>query len=179
MTVKNLSRLLAKLDALGGDVNQALKIGVAQGAKKVAGDAKMLAPVNDGELRNSINDDVKVEGDKIVGEVYTNAEHAPYVEFGTGPVGMASDKGELPHDVLSKLSYRHNGWWIHESQIDAKTAEKYHFVRRETDDGVFYYTEGQPAQPFLFPAANQNKDIVPKMVAAVIRQKIKGLGGES
>ena len=30
---------------------------------------------------------VKMDGDKAIGEVYTNLYYAPYVEFGTGPKG--------------------------------------------------------------------------------------------
>ena len=110
----------------------------------------------------------------IKGRVFTSVQHAPYVEFGTGPEGMASHK-DLPAEILSKLHYRQNGWWIHESQIDAKTADKYHFTRIETNDGVFYYTEGQPAQPFLFPALQQNKGKIAGSVRYDLQREIKRL----
>ncbi|MBD2861601.1 HK97-gp10 family putative phage morphogenesis protein [Paenibacillus oceani] len=36
---------------------------------------------------------------------------------------------------------------------------------------------GMPAQPYLYPAAEQNKEIVPKIVASQLRKDIRKLGG--
>lgn len=55
--------------------------------KVVQADARRLVPVRDGELRTSIKTRAKMDGDKAIGEVYTNLHYAPYVEFGTGPKG--------------------------------------------------------------------------------------------
>lgn len=171
--MKGLDSLLRKLDALGGEQlkQRALKEGVAQAAAQVQGDAKMLCPVNDGQLRNSIQTKTHVERDKVVGVVSTNVEHAPYVEFGTGPVGQASAT-DLPPEIAGSIHYKQDGWWIHESQIDSATAEKYRFFKLETKNGVFYYTEGQPAQPFLYPAIRRNEDEVRRIIAAKLKDEI-------
>lgn len=51
----------------------------------VQGQAKMLTKVgNSGELRDTINHQITVENDKIVGKVGSPLMYAPYVEFGTG-----------------------------------------------------------------------------------------------
>lgn len=176
--IQGLDKLLAKLTALGGNANQSLVKAVRQGTHLVQAAAKADAPVGDGQLRGSIQADVKVDGDRVEGSVSTNAEHAVYNEFGTGPVGQASDKSALPAEIVARLHYRQDGWWIHESQIDASTAEKYHFKRIETSDGVFYYTEGQPARPFMYPALEKNRKKVLDLTKQSLRRDIQRLGGK-
>lgn len=170
--MQGLDRLLKKLDSLGGNSHQALKTGVYKAAKLVQGDAKDLCAVSDGELRNSIGAKVYEQEEKIIGAVFTNKEHAPYVEFGTGPAGRGSPK-DLPPKIAGQIQYRQDAWWIHESQIDAETAEKYHFFRIETPEGVFYKTDGQPAQPFLYPALKQNEAAVKAVIKEHIQKEIK------
>ena len=175
--LKGLDRLVRKLDALGGNSQKALAAGMIRAVKQVQGDAKDLCPVNDGQLRNSILGEVEERHGAIVGAVSTNARHAPYVEFGTGPRGEASPK-DLPPDLVGKIQYKQDGWWIHESQIDAATAEKYHFFRWEAPDGqVFYRSEGQPAHPFLYPALKKNEDFVRTAVAESLKTEIAKLAG--
>ena len=75
---------------------------VHNAAKKVVqADAKRLAPGNNGELRNSIKTRVKMDGDKAIGEVYTNLHYAPYVEFGTGSRGQSTNT-----NTEVKVNYR-------------------------------------------------------------------------
>ncbi|MDS2999822.1 HK97 gp10 family phage protein, partial [Streptococcus pneumoniae] len=64
--------------------------------KVVQADARRLVPVNDGELITSIKTRAKMDGDRAIGEVYTNLKYAPYVEFGTGPKVQASHSGISP-----------------------------------------------------------------------------------
>lgn len=66
---------------LGGDIKQSCLKGGRRGMKKVQKNAKYLAPVDIGELRNSIKEDGEINGDEITCKVYTNCEHAPYPEF--------------------------------------------------------------------------------------------------
>lgn len=171
-TINGLDKLLKKLDALGGNSKKALKTGILQASKKVQGDAKELCISDNGQLRNSIDASVEEKGGDVVGKVSTNVEYAPYVEFGTGPVGRASPK-DIPPGV--DIQYRVDGWWIHESQIDAKIADKYHFFRIETPQGVFYKTEGQPAQPFLYPSFKQNEETIKEIIADQLKKEIKEL----
>lgn len=129
----------------------------------VQADAKLRAPANDGELRNSIKTRVKMDGDKVIGEVYTNLNYAPYVELGTGPKGQASHAGISP-DV--SVSYRSSPWYVHEDQINVGP---YHFAKR----GEFYKMYGQPAQPYLYPALKDNHDRVSRSISKFISRKLK------
>lgn len=137
---------------------------VHNAAKKVVqADAKRLAPGNNGELRNSIKTRVKMDGDKVIGEVYTNLHYAPYVEFGTGPKGQASHSSISPE---VSVSYRSSPWYVHEDQINV---EPYHFQKI----GEFYKMYGQPAQPYLYPALRDNQERVSKNISNYVRRKIR------
>ena len=129
----------------------------------VQADAKRLAPGNNGELRNSIKTRVKMDGDKAIGEVYTNLHYAPYVEFGTGPKGQASHSGISPE---VSVSYRSSPWYVHEDQINVGP---YHFQKI----GEFYKMYGQPAQPYLYPALRDNQERVSKNISNYVRRKIR------
>ena len=131
---------------------------VSQGIRLVQSEAKLLCPVNYGELRDSIYTETKNEPDYVCAACYTNKKYGPYVEFGTGPKGQENHKGISP-DI--EVSYVQSPWWIHESEIDPKDAEKYHWFFIDTPKGRFYQCSGQAAQPFMYPAIkNQEKNII-------------------
>lgn len=58
-------------------------------------DAVARVPVDTGRLKGSLTPVVLKQGEKVTGEVGTNVQYAPYVEFGTGgkvniPQGLES-----------------------------------------------------------------------------------------
>ena len=129
----------------------------------VQAEAKLRAPANEGELRNSIKVRVKMEGDRVIGEVFTNSDHGAYVELGTGPKGQASHSGISP-DV--SVSYRSSPWFVHEDQINVGP---YHFQKV----GEFYKMYGQPAQPYLYPALKDNQERVSNNISNYVSRKWK------
>lgn len=68
--------------------------------KKVQKNAKSLAPVDTGELRNSIKENGEINGDEINCKVYTNCEHAVYNEFGTGQRGRESNIDRPERNII-------------------------------------------------------------------------------
>lgn len=158
---------------LNGKLQNMSHIDLARGVREaisfVQANAKENCPVNDGELRGSIYVEVEENGDTITGTCFTNKEYGVFVEFGTGPKGQADHDGVSP-DIA--VAYSQSPWWIHESQIDKATAEKYHFFAIKTKDGIFYQCAGQAAQPFLYPALKDNKDEIVAIVARNIRSQI-------
>ena len=129
----------------------------------VQADAKLRAPANDGELRNSIKTRVKMDGDRVVGEVYTNLHYAPYVELGTGPKGQANHLGISPE---VSVTYKSNPWFVHEDQIDVGP---YNFQKM----GEFYKMYGQPAQPYLYPALKDNHERISNNISKYVSRKIR------
>ena len=164
--MQGANELIRKFQRLGGQhASQMVLTAVHQGAKFVQAEAKLRAPANTGELRQSIKTRAKLEGNIAVGEVFVGVEHGIYVEFGTGPKGAANHSG-ISSEI--NVSYRSTPWYVHESQIDVGS---YHFAKR----GEFYKMYGQPAQPYLYPALKDNEKKVQKIVANYVNKKIEEL----
>lgn len=89
--IEGLDGLLATLSGLGGNIKESCRIGLERGAKRIQKNAKLLSPVKTGYLRNSIKTKSQIIENGAEAQVFTNAEYAKYVEFGTGQRGMASD----------------------------------------------------------------------------------------
>lgn len=110
----------------------------------VKGYAKENVAKDTGDLSGSISSTVETKGKTITGKVFTNLEYAPYVEFGTGAKGQ----GTYPHPVKGlSLSYRQTPW----GYIDPKTDE-------------YIWTNGQVAQPFMYPALNENRTAIQRLI---------------
>ena len=120
-------------------------------ANYVQAAAKLLAPTDSGDLRQNIQ--VTVTKD-----------------VGAGPRGAADHSGISP-DISP--TYSTSGWWIHESQVPAGTAEKYHWTTITTKQGKFYKCDGQPAQPYLYPALKDNEQTIGELLAEGWGQAIR------
>ena len=150
LTVKGIDRLTKRFNKIAalelrGTMNDATKL--------VHGQAKALAPVDKGQLAGSIHMQVKSTGDALEGRVYTNAEYAAYVEFGTGIKG----NGTYPYQVEGlSLEYRDKGW-----------------AYFDEDKGEWIYTKGQEAQPYMYPALKGNEKTIKKMFKDGVHTKLK------
>ena len=167
----NARKLMMKCSNIADDVSERYIVkAVMSGLLPVQSAAKLLAPVHDGELRGSIRKRANKTPNGAIGEVYTNKEYASYVEFGTGPSGAENHSGISP--FVSPV-YTLSPWWIHESQIDPDTAERYHWFYLDTPDGRFYQCTGQAAQPYMYPALKDNEDEALKRISLYLARKIK------
>lgn len=146
--IKGLSSLMSKLSSLREIDNT--YAAVSRAGKKVQAYAKLLCPVNSGELRQSILESTRIEQGHITSTIYTNKEYAPYVEFGTGPAGEMDHKGISPK---VNPTYTQHGWSY-------------------MDGGEWIYTNGQPAQPFMYPALKNNKEKIRDEISADIKAQI-------
>ena len=157
--------LIAKCRKLyGAKTNELVGQAVLHAGKTIVQpEAKLRAPANEGELRNSIRVRLKVNGNKISSEIFTNSDHGSYVELGTGPKGLANHSG-ISREV--SVSYRSSPWYVHEDQINVGP---YHFQKM----GEFYKMYGQPAQPYLYPALKDNHDRVSRSISKFISRKLK------
>ena len=68
--------------------------------KKIQKNAKYLAPVDTGHLRNSIKTKSQTTQDGAEAQVFTNLEYAPYVEFGTGQRGSESNIDRPERNII-------------------------------------------------------------------------------
>lgn len=169
--VDGLDKLMKKYGKLAESAaGETMEKAVGASARMVQGEARLLCPVKDGELRQSIRTLVSTRDGRTQGITYTNKKHAPYVELGTGPKGEADHAGISPS---VNPVYTQSPWWIHESQIDKESAEQYHWFYIDTKDGRFYQCAGQPAQPFLYPALKNNEGRVTRGMADCLSREIR------
>lgn len=165
VSIKGLSGFFKKLNAASVvDITPA----VNQATLLVEGQAKELAPVASefsrsigavsGQLRESIHTKVKSEKNKVTGIVFTTAEYAPFVEFGTGVKGNGSYPYQ-PEDVT--LSYKDKGWSF----------------PNPDNPKQFIHTTGQKAQPFMYPALHNNRKAVERILKEGIREAIREKAG--
>lgn len=169
--VKGLDKLMKKYGDLAiAAAGPGLAKAVTASTKLIRAEASDACLVKSGELKQKIRISTEQQDEKVIGTVYTNVKYAPYIEFGTGP------KGEKNHEGISPLVtpvYSQSPWWIHESQIDVETAEKYHWFYIDTKDGRFYQCSGQAAQPFLYPALKNNEDRVTRNISNYVAREIR------
>lgn len=150
VTIKNVDRLVARFNKIA---SMDLKEKVVQATTLVHGQAKNLAPVDTGNLAGSIRMEVKMADKNIQGRVFTNLEYAPFVEFGTGSNGS----GTYPYKVKDlSLTYRDTPW-----------------VYSPDGGETFYYTNGQPAQPYMYPALKENEKYIKELLKSGVKEKLK------
>ena len=161
--IGNLSDVLKKLETLDIKVQQGVKDEISASALNIQSGAKRLAPVNFGQLRNSIYlKEQKVEKG-IVFTVGAKASYAPYVEFGTGgKVSIPAGFEELANGFKGKKA------GTFKDMVQALTL----WVRRKgigggNDKSIAYaiaisiLKKGMRPQPFLIPSFETEK---PKMI---------------
>jgi HK97 gp10 family phage protein len=148
VVIKNLERLLERFDNMAKtDVYGAM----AKATNIVHAQAKLLAPRDTGQLAESIHQEVRHNGAKTEGRVYTNLEYAPYVEFGTGIKG----DGTYPYNIEGlNLTYRSSPW-----------------VYRN-EDGEYIYTTGQVAQPYMYPALKRHEKEIAKLLKTNVQTQL-------
>ena len=148
--VVGLESLLNKLNKLGGNVEETLYNSIAKQTKFIQGEAKELCPVDTGDLRNSIKANTIKNKNEIVGKVHTNMRHSLYVEFGTGKVGEKTNT-----NTKVNVNYKQDKWLANIPDVGPR------------------WIEGQPAQPYLYPALKNNEDKILENIKDDIKKAIK------
>ena len=123
-----------------------------------------------GELRESIYTDVEENGDAVTGTCFTNKEYAPYVEFGTGPAGQEKHDGISPE---VPVAYSQEGWMMPGTAMPPEKAAAYGLgIAKSGDNIIGYYTNGQPAKPFMYPALKDHEKDVEEIIAEKIKEQL-------
>ena len=107
--VKGREKVQMALRKYGEDARKAIESTLLENAKQIAEKAKSRAPVDTGELKNSIRYGKAQDQDQgaMAVRVYTSTRYAPYQEFGTGS-GARAYVPTLPTEV-QRLAYRYKG----------------------------------------------------------------------
>lgn len=86
----DLAKLINRLEGSKTLMQIAARNGARKAGLLVEGDAKRLCPVDTGRLRSSISTETEDTAEGAKAFVSTNAEYAPFVEYGTGERGDPS-----------------------------------------------------------------------------------------
>lgn len=97
--IRNLGALKSGLARVERKLTAGFDRAVDETTEAVAGDARQFAPVDEGELRASIEPRTTDEG----GEVVATADHAAYVEFGTS--NMSAQPYMLPAAEIARTKF--------------------------------------------------------------------------
>lgn len=169
-SIEGLDEVFDALDGMKEEILLAALQGLREGMKLTVAEAKTLCLGDTGGLRNSITDMAEIDGDKIDAQVVATAEHAVYVEMGTGPKGEANHAGISPN---AKPTYKMDGRTIKRVSKKGKPYE-YHvngWFYTDPKSNTVKYTEGQPARPFMYPAFKLTKDALIAKVKAAINNR--------
>lgn len=150
MSINGVERLLKKLDKLGGNSEEVLYKSLQKQGELVKGQAKELCPKDTGDLKKSIRKSTKRYKGKIVARVYTNSDHAAYVEFGTGKVGEITNKNNNVN-----VAYKQDKWRVNIPNVG------------------YRWIDGQPAQPYLYPALKNKEDEIMKNIKENLQEAIR------
>lgn len=160
--MEGLEALFRKLDSMVEIKPDLMKV-MDKAGEFIRDDARLLVPVDKGDLRKSIQHTTKDTGTSVESVVHTNSDHAAFVEFGTGPVGAANHEGISPN---VNPQYQMEKW-----------LGVVPFLKSEDDTGLRYIA-GQRAQPYLYPALKDNeeqlREYLKEEIAKAIRRKING-----
>ena len=155
----NISKTLSQISAFGEDANRLAVAVTNSTAENIANQAKLRAPVDQGQLRQSIGKTTARVGYNV-SFVFANSPYAAYVEFGTGarvaiPKGfekMASEfKGKSGGNFDSFLDAIRE--WCGRKGIDPKLA---YII------AVSILRKGLKPRPYLIPSYLEGIQQYPK-----------------
>lgn len=117
-----------------------------------------------GELINSIH---AVEKSKSAGKVtffiVADSEHAAFVEFGTGQLGM---EGGYPYPFPNGVQWNYNTG----STIFEFAPGQYGWFYER--DGQLYFTQGMPSRPFMYETAMELLQEIPKIAKEIFGRRV-------
>lgn len=170
LNIRNLDKVLAEVKAYPQDVEKIINNEFKAFGQGTVNDAKRLAPVNEGRLRQSIS---SLQNNLEV-KVSVNVDYAAYLEFGTKSFAaqyvssLPSDwqtfasefKGSAGgsfQDLVMKITK-----WVRLKGLPEKAA--YPIALKIIRNGI-------KAQPYLFPAFEKNKLELIKNLKAQLHAK--------
>jgi HK97 gp10 family phage protein len=172
MTNNDFNNLINKLSKMDTKISQEVATtAVKQAGVMVQSQARLLISSDSGSLARSIKIKNEIDEKKAKSSVYTNSGHGPYYELGTGPNGEANHQGISPN---VSPRYRQTGWMIPADAMTVDKAESYGFrVAYKNGDVIGYYTRGQMARPFMYPALHDQEDKIMKNTERLFKKKLK------
>lgn len=161
LTIKNLDKITQEINAFPQDIEKIVNNEFRAFGAGTSNDAKALAPVNEGFLRESINFSV----DNLHVAVGAYIEYAAFVEFGTKSFAE-SYVASLPEDwqqFASQFKGEGEGTFADLVRAIMKWVQLKGIASGKDINNAAYLiakkiiTKGIKEQPYLFPAFEKNK----------------------
>jgi len=161
----NVSKLLSQISAFGYDANRLAVAVTNSTAEDIANQAKLRAPVDQGQLRQSIGKTTARVGYNV-SFVFANTPYAAFVEFGTG-AKVAIPKGfeQMASEFRGKSGGNFDNFldaireWCGRKGIDPKLA---YII------AVSILRKGLKPRPYLIPSYLQGIQQYPKTLRKVL-----------
>lgn len=163
LNISGIDKIYEQFSTLNKRAKESVKNEVNASSLKIQTNAKRLAPVNFGELRNSIYLKEIDSKDGFVFSVGTRVSYAPYIEFGTGgkvsiPKGFESEaamfkgrKGGTFAELVKALTL-----WVQRKGIgDSKKAKSTAYAI-----AISILRNGLRPQPYLIPSYESEKPLL-------------------
>jgi HK97 gp10 family phage protein len=164
--VNGFAELYKKFKQLDEKAKGQIKDEFNASALKIQSTAKRLAPVNFGQLRNSIVLSEDGKGSDFIFSIKATAKYAPYVEFGTGgKVSVPADYTEYAARFKGKSGGTFKEMieaimlWVQRKGISGKNDRSTAYLIARS-----ILRKGLRPQPFLIPAFEQEK---PKLIKRI------------
>lgn len=152
--IENLDRCIGSIGLKTDEITNEVITAMKRAGEVVKGDARKRCPTGTykggGKLRESIHAKTTHSASRAETVVFTNAKHAPFVEFGTGPLGDP----KVAHTTKTK--------WV--CRIPAFAGEY------GADDEGWRTLHGSPPHPFLYPALEENRMVILQIIKEGVRK---------
>lgn len=166
----NISRLLSQIDSFGKDASRVAVAVTNSTAEDIANQAKLRAPVDMGQLRQSIGKTTARDGYNV-SFVFANTPYAAFVEFGTG-ARVAIPKGfeQMASEFRGKKSGNFDSFldaireWCARKGIDPKLA---YII------AVSILRKGLKPRPYLIPSYVEGIQQYPKTLRKVLQSETR------
>lgn len=170
MAIKGYEQLRLELERLVTNCNNPQWL--YEAGEYVQRQAIYKAPFHNGELWSSIGLEMNEGEDGLEAVVYTDNDHAIFVEHGTGPKGAANHAGISPNVTPT---YKATPWGIPQGSISDEDAKFYRMPKHIVNGKTYYKTAGQAAQPYMYPALADNIDMVIEIADKGFDEAMKGI----
>jgi HK97 gp10 family phage protein len=171
--IVGFDKVMENLNKFSKQTRADIKDEVAASALKIQSDAKRLAPVNLGTLRQSIYLDSEIKSDyQYKFTIGSSVRYAPYIEFGTGgkvsiPKGFETYAGQFKtksggtfKEMLKALTE-----WVQKKGIaNGKQSKSVAYMI-----AISILRKGLRPHPFLIPAFEQEKIKLKATIQNVIK----------
>jgi hypothetical protein len=191
--VQGVEQLIIRLREKGSEGKRLAGAIVGAVGDMIVNEAKQLAPVDLGKIRQGIGKEVENNADRTIAKIFSAAPESPYQEFGTG------GKVDVPEEMSEVASYFIGGGgngdsggmvefiqaltdWVRRHGLtntySVSTRKVFSRGGADRDEQLAWaiakkiLREGLKPQPFLYPAYVANKGKLVPMLEDALKQML-------